>query len=110
MFKPAKKGGRKPGSGAGEKRKKPDQYSNNKNTQRDRDRKAKMNQAQRDVDRAGGADRTALSRAVKLLKESEGWTEMTPEEQEIAVTICKAEFWEARYVTIVVTRHSRKTH
>ncbi|OAP54051.1 hypothetical protein AYL99_11585 [Fonsecaea erecta] len=90
------KGGRKVGSGAGEKRKQAGQYSQNKNTVKTNTRFAKMNDAQKEDSRAHAADRVAKSRALKKLRQSEEYQQMTSEERGIAEQLVAAELNEAR--------------
>src|ERR1700709_2253760 len=95
--------GRKPGSGAGVKRKRTDQLLENKFTKRARDRRAKMSKPEADIDRAYTADRVAKSRVLKQLRKTEQYQQMTPEEQKMAEKLAEFDEQEKRLVTIIVT-------
>ena len=103
MFAAPKRSGRKPGSGAGEKRKRDEEYSKNKNSVKDRKRKSEMNPAKLQDARAYAADRAAKSRLKKKLEKGEGWNDMTKEEKNMAVDIAWSEENEKRYVTTLAT-------
>lgn len=80
-----RKRGRKPGSGRGEKRKKPGEYSTNPHTIKARQRREGMTAAQREVEARATADATAKSRARKKRRTAADWNMMTEEEQQRAI-------------------------
>ena len=69
------------GSGRGEKRKREDEYSTNPHTIKARKRYSNMGPHEKAVHAAKTAERSALSKMKKKLKESAGWNEKSEEEQ-----------------------------
>jgi DNA-binding transcriptional regulator GbsR (MarR family) len=65
--------GRKLGSGAGKKRKAPEELSTNENTKRARERIANMDTIQQEIERAKAADTQARNRALKALRKTDAY-------------------------------------